>query len=131
MLQRLSEIFGSFRAMPTWVQVWMAFWLMPINFATLFFLSEPAGILIAVLAVGGMLPNGPIMYFERGLSKMMALPHLIPWTAVVLIVALYTPDGSALYVNFLYALAVTNAVSLAFDYVDAWKWLKGDRNIAK
>jgi len=131
MLQRFADIFKSFRSLPAWVQIWMVLWLMPVNFASLYFLGEPLGIWIAVLAIGGMLPNGPIMYFERGVSKLMSLPHLIPWTAIIVIVIAFTPDGSPTYVTYLYVLAVTNAFSLLFDYPDAIKWMKGERDIAQ
>lgn len=131
MLQRFADIFRSFRSLPAWVQIWMLLWLIPINAASLFFLREPMGIWIAILACGGMVPNGPIMYFERGVSKMMALPHLIPWTAIVLIVIFNKPEGSGLYVTFLYGLAATNAISLVFDYLDAWKWFNGNREVTE
>ena len=72
------EIWNSFRALPLWVQLWMVVILMPINFASLFFLGEPQGGLIAFLAIFGMLPNMVIMIYDRGLSKLMAFPHLIP-----------------------------------------------------
>ena len=125
------EIWNSFRALPLWVQLWMVVILMPINFASLFFLGEPQGGLIAFLAIFGMLPNMVIMIYDRGLSKLMAFPHLIPWTAILILVGFFHPDGSETYSLYLWALAAINAISLSFDYPDAWKWLKGDRSIAK
>jgi len=60
------EIWNSFRATPGWVQVWMVFLLIPINMASLFFINEPKGMLIAFLANIGMLLNIPVMFYDRG-----------------------------------------------------------------
>ena len=127
----LAEIWKSFRALPAWVQIWVAFLLVPINMAAMFFLNEPSGVWIAVLAIGAMMLNLPIMLHDRGFSKMMALPHLVPWTILVLWIALARPVGSAAYDIYLWVLLVTNVISLAFDYPDAAKWLHGDRTPAR
>lgn len=127
----LAEIWKSFRALPAWVQIWVAFLLVPINMAAMFFLNEPSGVWIAVLAIGAMMLNLPIMLHDRGFSKMMALPHLVPWTILVLWIALARPVGSAAYDIYLWVLLVTNVISLAFDYSDAAKWLHGDRTPAR
>jgi len=124
------EIWNSFRATPGWVQVWMVFLLIPINMASLFFINEPKGMLIAFLANIGMLLNIPVMFYDRGMSKLMSIPHLLPWTVLVLLIIFRRPEATGLYSTFLWALLVVNLISLAFDYVDALKWLKGDRAIA-
>jgi len=124
------EIWKSFRATPGWVQFWMVFLLMPINAASLFFLNEPMGIWIAFLANIGMILNIPVMFYDRGVSKLMSMPHLIPWTVIVVLIIFYRPEAMGLYDTYLWVLLVTNLISLAFDYVDAVKWIKGDRVIA-
>jgi len=124
------EIWNSFRATPVWVQVWMVFLLMPINMASVFFINEPKGMLIAFLANIGMLLNIPVMFYDRGMSKLMSIPHLLPWTVLVLLIIFRRPEATGLYSTFLWALLVINLISLAFDYGDALKWLKGDRAIA-
>jgi len=124
------EIWNSFRATPGWVQFWMVFLLMPINAASLFFLNEPMGIWIAFLANIGMILNIPVMFYDRGVSKLMSMPHLIPWTVIVVLIIFYRPEATGLYDTYLWVLLVTNLISLAFDYVDALKWLRGDRAIA-
>lgn len=124
------EIWHSFRATPGWVQFWMLLLLMPINMASLFFLNEPMGMLIAFLANIGMLLNIPVMLYDRGVSKLMSIPHIIPWTALVVLIIFYRPDATGKYDIFLWVLLVTNLISLAFDYVDSLKWIKGSRAIA-
>ncbi|MCW9035745.1 MAG: hypothetical protein OQJ97_16115 [Rhodospirillales bacterium] len=65
--------------------------------------------------------------------KAMALPHLIPWTILVVwllsvMVGPEAPSGALAY--FAWALIVTDTISLVFDYTDAFKWWHGDRAIA-
>ena len=127
----LTEIWKSFRAMPVWVQIWVAFLLSPINMAALFFINQPSGIWVAILAIGAMMLNMPVIMYDRGFSKLMALPHLIPWTILVLWIAFARPVGSAGYDTYLWILLVTNLISLGFDFPDALKWWKGDREPAR
>ncbi len=124
------DIWRSYRSLPLWVQVWVAFILGPVNFASVFFLSEPMGIWIALLSVGAVTPNIGIMLYERGFSKMMAFPHLLPWSILVVWLLVAMPEGRAAYTTYLWILLVVDAVSLAFDFPDALKWRKGDRTIA-
>jgi len=124
------EIWNSFRAIPAWVQCWMVLVLMPINVASLFFLNEPMGLLIAILANLGMLLNIPVMIYDRGVSKLMSIPHLLPWSALVVVILFFRPDATGIYEVFLWGILIINLISLTFDYVDAWKWIKGDRAIA-
>jgi hypothetical protein len=126
----IVEIWQSFRRMPLWVQFWVLVVLAPANLMPLAFVSEPYGLWVAALSVGGMLPNLPIMLLERGLSKRMALPHLLIWTPLVILVGwllLSDQDLSDGFRTMLIALLIVDLVSLAFDYVDAWKWKQGDR----
>jgi hypothetical protein len=124
------DIWQSFQSLPLWVRVWVAGILMPINIASLFFLSEPMGMWVAVLANFAMLPNLPLMVYERGLSKGMALPHLLPWSILVALILYDAPDPASQYGMYLWALAGINSLSLLFDFPDAIKWLKGDRAVA-
>lgn len=127
-----AEIWESFQRLPLWVRIWVALWLVPINLLSVAFLSSPNGLLIALLAVGGMAPNAVLMVVERGFSSLMAAPHLLIWPASIVVAlntALNHPDhgGFALY---LWLLAATNIVSLIFDVPDFIRWIKGKREIA-
>lgn len=126
----LVGIWASFRALPAWVQIWVGFLLMPINMASLAFLGEPKGMLVAFLANIGMMLNMPVMFYDRGFSKMMALPHLVPWTILVGVLIFARPDTVGMYGMYLWILLGTNTISLLFDYPDAIKWMRGDRAIA-
>ncbi len=123
-------VWRSFRAMPLWVQLWVALVLGPVNFASVFFLDQPMGIWVALLAFGAVIPNIGILFYERGFSKMMAFPHLLPWSGLILWLLIAMPEGSAAYGTYLWILLVVNAISLGFDFPDALKWWRGDRAIA-
>ena len=127
------DIWSSFRRMPLWVQIWVVVVLVPVNLAASCFISMPYGRVVALLAIGGMLPNLVIMGRERGLSKAMAIPHLVIWTPLVvltgwLLASLVGAPSS--YMRFLAVLLLVDLISLGFDYPDAVKWLRGDRKIA-
>jgi len=117
-------IYRSFRDLPIWVQVWMSAILIPINMASFAFLDQPLGLWVCFLAVGGMIPNLPLIFFTRSFSKMLALPHLPFWTVLVCFLLFARPNGSNSYDTYLQVLLATNFVSLIFDYVDAFKWWK-------
>ncbi len=121
---RFARILKSHSALPIWVQVWMNFILGPVNLATLAFLSQPSGGWIAALALSGMAFTVAIVFANGGFSKVAAFGHLVPWTALVALLVLARPEGSATYQAFLNLLLVTNVISLAFDYNDVRLWLQ-------
>ncbi|MEE9374754.1 MAG: hypothetical protein V3V04_00295, partial [Rhizobiaceae bacterium] len=104
----LMDCWKSFRALPAWVQIWVMFLLMPINMASILFISEPKGLLIAFLANIAMMLNLPVMLYDRGFSKLMAVPHLIPWTILVAILIFYRPEASGMYDTYLTVLLGAN-----------------------
>ena len=120
----------SFRALPGWVQIWVMLILVPVNMLSLAFLAMPLGVWIAFLAIIAMALNLPIMWVNRGFSNAMALPHLLPWTILVLWLLFARPEASGLHALYLSVLLVVDAISLMFDYPDAIKWLRGDRTVA-
>ena len=127
-----SDILQSFISLPKWVKFWMMFILGPVNFASLFFLDQPEGVFTAVLVFTGVILSTAPAFFERGISKAAALGHIIPWTILVLHIAFARPEGiSAGFDTYLTILAVVNGISLAFDYVDSWKWIRGDRAVVR
>lgn len=129
----IVEIWQSFRRLPMWVQLWIAVILVPVNAAAIFFVAEPLGVWVAALAIGGMLPNLAVMAIERGFSKTMALPHIVIWTPLIVVTLALLEDQALIsdrYQSFLVLLLAVDVISLCFDYIDGWKWWKGDREIA-
>ncbi|VVT26188.1 conserved membrane hypothetical protein [Roseovarius sp. EC-HK134] len=127
----IRQIWQSYRRLPLWVQLWVALILVPVNAASLFFVTQPAGAWLALMAVGAMLCNGVLMLIERGFSKVMALPHILIWTPMLgLILWLLTQDITPTYRNYLVILLAVDVFSLILDVIDSRKWLSGDRKIA-
>jgi len=126
----IADIWHSFRSLPGWVQIWVALILMPVNMASAAFIHEPAGLWIALLANGAMVLNLPVMVRERGFSKFMAVPHLIPWTLLVVLIAIIQPPLEGPFGIYLWTLFAVDLVSLIFDYPDAVKWFRGERDVA-
>ena len=105
---------------------------MPINFASVLFLDGPAGYWVAALAIGGILPNVILMFVHGGFSKAMALSHVIIWIPLILLVVwilTQSPGLEASLVIFLWALLITDVISLVFDVPDSYKWLNGERHV--
>ncbi len=128
-----AEIWASFRALPVRVQIWVALILVPVNVASLAFVGQDWGMVIAAAANGAMLLNLPIMLVERGLSRAMAWPHLAIWTPMLgLLLWLWAggnwPPGA--FGGYLAILLVVDGISLVLDLRDAVQWLKGARAVA-
>lgn len=128
----ILDIWQSYRRLPLWVQLWVALVLVPVNAASLVFWGAPMGAWLAAMAVGAMLLNGVIMLVERGFSKMMALPHLLIWTPLVVLILWLLAQGDLApgYGRYLMILLAVDLFSLALDYADTVKWLRGERHIA-
>ncbi|WP_231703946.1 hypothetical protein [Cochlodiniinecator piscidefendens] len=126
----VNDVWQSFRRIPIWVQIWIVVILVPVNLWSLTYFEQPGGAAIALLAVGGMLPNVGIMAWERGLSKLMSLPHLVVWGPLIFVILFTMPNAEPKYLKFLYLLLMVDLLSLGFDVVDFRKWLRGDRSIA-
>lgn len=124
----ISDLWNSFRGLPTWVQIWMVLILVPVNVVSVRFLGEPSAGLVALLAIGGMLPNLVIMIADRGFTNKMAVPHVILWTPLVGFIAyllfVAKPDLSAIYATYLTGLLIVNLISLTFDIPETLEWYR-------
>lgn len=125
-----EDIWTSFRALPLWVMIWMTVLLGPINMISLYFVTEPKGVLVATLAWGGMLASMIVLIRHRGFSKLVSGGHVVFWMPLVLILILVRPVANSAYDTYLDILLVANLVSLLFDINDLRLWLGGDRQVA-
>lgn len=126
----ISDIWASFRRLPLAVQIWVALWLAPINFVSAAFIGERNGLLIFVLMLAGILPNLPIMVAKRGMSDLMALPHLVAWPLMLAVVIVTLVQGTtSTHGIYLVVILITNAISLVFDAIDFKAWAAGDRAV--
>ena len=124
---RLARIQQSYFNLPIWVQIWMMFILGPINLASLAFLNQPSGTLIAALAISGMVITVGIVIVAGKFSKIAAAGHILPWTHLMWILVFAKPEGSQIYQTFLTVLLVLNGISLAFDFNDLRIWFGAKR----
>lgn len=132
MSSRLTDCHHSFLALPGWVQVWVGAVLVPVNALPFFFLETPTARAAAAAAVFAVLTNLPIMLIERGMSRLMAIPHLIAWLPLLPYLAARLLFGPGLPLSealLAMALLLVNAISLVFDVLDTWCWLCGQRDI--
>ena len=84
-MQKITDLYASFRRLTLPTQVWMMLVLAPANFLTLALVNGPLGLLIPLLSMLGFVPNLVIAWVQNGFSAAMALPHLVFWTPLVLI----------------------------------------------
>ncbi len=133
-----SDIWQSFLALPMWVRIWTFLILVPINVASIWFIGQPGSVLIASIAIAGIAFNAIPLWFERGFTNTMAIPHVIFWVPLVIILIAYltgskTILGEELYEEyryFLVALLICNIISLAFDIPDAITWFRNRKRIS-
>jgi len=135
MKNRLVQCWHSFRVLPLWVQIWVAGILVPVNALAFLMLDSCAGKLTAIAALFVVLTNIPIMLIERGMSKLMAIPHLIAWypLVIILIVQLFSTgsrqEAGDMEWTFMILVVFINGISLVFDTKDSIDWFRGNRAI--
>ena len=131
----LSAVWQSWQSLPVWVRIWVAGILVPVNAAAFFMIHTPAGKAAAIAAVFVILTNVPIMLYEGGMSRMMAMPHLVAWIPLSiyiiarLLVLSNSPAIEKAELIFAIIILAVNGISLIFDTVDTVKWWRGERDI--
>lgn len=120
-----------------WVQVWVGLVLIPVNAASFVLLDYRSGQMAALAAAFVVATNIPIMLRERGMSKLMAIPHLFAWGPLTVFLVSRLIDHSIMPMiapleqAYAVVLIAVNGVSLVFDVVDSWRWIKGDRAVPR
>jgi hypothetical protein len=127
----MSQMLKSMMGLPTWVQLWLPI-LFGTNMASLAFLDSEVGRYTAVAFAFVCLFNMPMMVIQKGLTRLLAFPHFAWFPLVIYLYgqlwgANPLPAGSVrTYAMLVFAC---NTFSLAFDVVDALKWLRGGREV--
>ncbi len=135
MKTRPAQIWHSFRSLPGWVQAWVGFVLIPVNVLPFLLLDTWSGRAGALAALFVVATNVPIMWAASGMSRAMSLPHLLAWIPleIALVLRVSGAVGSLPPSMIELALAITlllvNGISLVFDAIDSWRWLRGQRNV--
>jgi len=122
----INDVWASFTDLPSWVQVWVGLVLVPANVLPLGFLGEPYAWPMAILSVGGMMPNLYILVKDRAFGPVMALSHLVLWPPLIVLIffAISQVGIGGLFGRFLLILMVVDLVSIGFDILDARKWVR-------
>ena len=132
MKQRWIDCGRSFRSLPAWVQVWVVGILIPVNAAPFLFPNSTVGRYGMVASLLIVLSNVPIMLIERGMSRLMSVPHLLVWGPLLLLLVRYLRSGAAVpgaeRLLALFLITV-DGVSLMFDLFDTWRWFNGSREV--
>ncbi len=132
---RLAQIWHSYRSLPGWVQLWVGFVLIPVNVFPFFLLDSWSGRAGAVAALFVVATNVPIMWAACGMSRAMSLPHLLAWIPLEIALALRVAGAagslppSTAELTLALALLIVNGISLVFDAIDSWRWLRGQRDV--
>ena len=125
----------SFRALPGWVQLWVGVVLVPVNAAAFLLLDLWTGRAVAAAATLVVLTNLPIMLVDGGMSKRMSIPHLLIWGQLEYVLVAHSlrwggpTSVSALEWQFAMIILLVNGISLVFDALESWRWLRGDREV--
>lgn len=117
--------------LPLWVRLWLALVLVPVNAAAFFLRDTPTGHRASLAAVFIAAVNGPAIIIQRGWGKSLAVPHLIVWIPLLVFAArrMREPDASRRERAYATTLLIVNGVSVIFDALDTWRWLRGEREV--
>lgn len=122
----------SFMALPRRVQWWVAAVLVPVNTAPFLLLGTESGRAGALASLLIVATNVPIMLHQRGMSRLMSVPHLFIWIPLCLWAWQHltgTPAATGADAWLAIALLVANGISLPFDVIDSLRWLRGERAV--
>ena len=130
MSDRWLSIWRSFRGLPLWVQLWVLV-LVVANVAAIAFLDTAIGLWTAAAIVFVGVVNLPIVYVQRGFSRLLSLTHFVWLPLVVFIAFRLTGDDviSDREYGFGLVVLVVNLISLAFDVLESYRWLRGEREV--
>ncbi len=132
--QLFKRMLISWTHLPVWVLIWVFLFLGPVNMAALYFLYTPTGIIATIAMIIAFTANGYLIIANGGVSKVMAIPHVIAWVPLVvyllwqLLVSGSIELGSSEY-WFAWLLAIINGISLGFDFYDTKEWRSGNRQV--
>lgn len=85
-------IWKSLLAVPLWVQLWLVV-MGAVNMASLAFLDQPSGELVAILVFAGVIIGVGIAIQARGFNRLVGVGHLIAWIPLVLIIIFARPEA--------------------------------------
>ncbi len=127
-----TSVLRSYRSLPLWVQLWVGL-LILVNVAAFGLLDTATGRATALAALFVGVTNGPLIIYYRGMNRALSIPHLFAWIPLqVFLLQHVWLQGSgtlgALERGYGMTVLLVNGVSLVFDVLDSWRWLRGARD---
>lgn len=132
-MNTLHESWQSFRSLPVWVQIWVGLILVPANVAPFFLLDTWSGQRAAITALFVVATNMPLMLWYAGMNRALSIPHLLAWIPleIALVMRVTGQAGpetlAAPELALAWGLLVINGISVVFDVLDTWRWVRGER----
>ena len=137
---RVLLIVKSWRALPLWVEIWVLY-LFVANLLCVF-TSSPQSLAIAICGSFILVTNTIVVIVWAGFTKVMSFFHVIAWVPLEVYLGLsviLSPIDDVWptqeielwsYNMFLVVIVfITNLISLGFDFLDCFKYIKGDRHV--
>lgn len=132
---------GSVGVVRSWLsmKMWVKCWLFFLNFVFLmffFYVGETIARWVLVCYVTSGLYLFVFMWAQKGLTRLLGLAHIVPWTGllIMLMVSLVGGAGpipaiafsqSPLFFLLTLLLMLVISVCLIFDYFDVYRWFIG------
>ncbi len=132
MKSRIGQLWESISGLPTWVKIWLMI-LATTNMMSFAFLDTETGFWTAIaFTIIGLL-NMPMMFAQAGLTRLLSFPHFVWLPLLVYLYPRLIGPHAIAHSNPECVLAlsvfVVNGISLMFDILESYRWLRGRREI--
>jgi hypothetical protein len=143
MIEFVKDVIGALTKVPIAVAIWVniLFTVNLLEFPLMFLAPHSVVTATVIAAIFGIFPNMVMLWKWRGFSRLMGLPHIVPWLVLngYILTYLFTDkfgarltvsDGAFLY-YWAWAIVICNTISILFDLNDTRRWFAGEREIVR
>ena len=130
--EKMNRTFKSIMGMKLWVKIWLMM-LGSANMLAFLHLDTDIGFWTAV--AGGLVvaTNIPMLFAMGGVTRALSLPHMV-WVPLLIYIfpKIIGPDAldpASAEFRLGVTIFVFNSISLAFDFLESYRWFKGEREI--
>ena len=127
MAQAFKDFMAGVRSLAIGWQIWLLLLVIVNFFIPVYFISHlEAQLTIAAFFVGGMI--GMVLVKLQGFTRLIGLMHIL-WIPLVIYLAgkLDVFPSSQPFGLWIRALLVLNGISLLIDFVDVFRYVRGER----
>lgn len=120
------RFFVELMRQPVWIPIWVLY-LMVINIVSVGFWQEHIAKLVFITFMSSaMLMMG--LYVRCGFTKILGLGHML-WVPLLVYILARIPAVEGAFQSYLVVLALSITISLAFDFVDVWRYLTNGKDV--